>query len=211
MPRLTRTKYLAFGDSLTMGEVTVPNGRNYRFLVEPTLAYPTKLADLLKRRYSNQIAAIQVINAGWSGEWAQDGAKRLPQVLSSSAPEVLILLEGVNDIASTLQSGVQAAAVALNEMAKEGRGRGARVMIATLPPSRPDGDHAIATPLLLQFNALIRNIAAGEGAVLVDLYGGLSNDVHRYIGHDGLHPSPDGYTRMAELFAAAIAANFETR
>lgn len=215
IPQLAKTKFLAFGDSLTAGEIAIPTtgirGGNFRFIVEPTMAYPTKLKMALRARYTTQASAIDVINGGWPSEWAQDGAKRLEQVLPAIKPDVLIVMEGLNDIASTHERGVGPAANAIDRMAKEARGRGASVMIATVPPSRPPGTHAVADNLIQELNALIRGIAGGEGAVLVDFYAGMSKDVERYIGPDGLHPTEAGYERMAELVFLAIRANYEVR
>ena len=104
-----------------------------------------------------------VSNAGLSGEWAQDGARRLPAVLANARPEVLILLEGINDIGSQLDLGVVRAGNAVNSMAAEGRNRNIRVILATLPPSRTGGTHAVATRLITDYNARVRSIAIGRG------------------------------------------------
>jgi lysophospholipase L1-like esterase len=215
IPRLGKTKFLAFGDSLTAGEMGIPaggvGGLTFQFIVDWALAYPTKLQAALRARYVNQATAIDVINSGWPGEWAQDGAKRLEQLLPVIRPEVLIIMEGLNDIASTLERGVSPAAIAVDRMAKEARGRGVSVLIATLPPSRPPGDHAVDDRLIQSLNSQLRGVAAGEGAVLVDFYAGMSKDLDRYIGPDGLHPTEAGYERMAELVLLAIRANYEVK
>lgn len=69
---------LAFGDSLTTGVGARPDE-----------SYPTVLAGLSERR---------VINAGVSGERTAGGLQRLPQVLAKASPDLLILLQGGNDI-----------------------------------------------------------------------------------------------------------------
>jgi lysophospholipase L1-like esterase len=216
VPPLTRTRFLAFGDSLTAGEVGIPisisEGRtNFRFIVDLAAAYPSKLRNALRGRYTSQAAAIDVVNGGLPGEWAQDGAKRLEQVLPTTRPEVVIILEGINDIASLLNRGVTSASTAIERMSREARNRGSNVILATLPPCRPPGDHAVSDTLIRDLNSRIRMIAAGENAVLVDLYAGMSTDVNRYIGADGLHPTAAGYERMAELLSIAIRANFESK
>jgi lysophospholipase L1-like esterase len=61
------------------------------------------------------------------------------------------------------------------------------------------------------FNGELRAIAAGEGAVVVDLYAALSTDVGRYIGVDGHHPTEAGYQRIADGFLARISAELERR
>ncbi len=216
-PILTSTKFLAFGDSRTAGEVTVPatiasrQGEVYLPLsVMPAASYPTQLATLLRNRYTTQAQAIQVTNAGLSGETAQNGAKRLPGVLTSTRPEVVILLEGINDVSTQADLGVSAAANAMTAMVREARGRGARVMVATEPPSRP-GFRAVSTQYITSYNDRLRVIAATEGALLVDFYAGMVGDVTRYIGLDGLHPTEAGYERMAELVSQTIRLNLEER
>ena len=217
IPQLTRTRFLAFGDSMTAGEISTPiggqgtGGPNFKLIVVPAASYPMQLADALKARYTTQAASIVVQNFGLPGEWANDGARRLPGVLATNRPDVVLLMEGYNDIGSQLPVQTNAAVVALDAMAKEVRNRGARVMLATLPPPRPGGTHSLPTKVVTDFNAWVRSIAQGEGAILVDLYAGMSTDVTRYIGVDGLHPTEAGYARMAELFHIAIRANLEVR
>ena len=69
-PRLQRTRFLAFGDSLTAGEITMPSNApargdepNYRLIIVPSLAYPTVLATMLRSRYGSQSSVIEVVNA----------------------------------------------------------------------------------------------------------------------------------------------------
>ena len=97
-PRLSRTRFLAFGDSVTAGEITVPSlaptgaGQNYKFIIVPSASYPSQLLQMLRARYTDQTSQLQVVNSGVPGEWAQDGALRLPGVMSSVRPEAVLLL-----------------------------------------------------------------------------------------------------------------------
>jgi lysophospholipase L1-like esterase len=218
VPRLSRTKFLAFGDSLTAGEVTNPamstssdETPNFTLIVVSSSSYPTQLTALLRARYSAQTAAIVVENAGLPGERAENAAKRLPSVMATTRPEVLLLLSGVNELRALGDAGVPVAWQAIDTMAKEARSRGARVFLATLPPPRPGGRNSTPLPQILTLNDRIRTTAAGEGAVLVDLYSALATDITRFIGLDGLHPTEAGYQRIAETFAAAVRANLEVR
>ncbi len=215
VPRLSRTRFLAFGDSFTAGEVTVPtvarlsNGPNDKLIVVPAAAYPTQLLSRLRARYTAQTAVIEVTNAGLPGEWAEDGMIRLPRLLSASRPEAVLLLHGNNELAALGTLGVQRAWRAIDTMAKEVRNRGGRLFLATLPPPRASGSLALPATLVQSLNALIRTTARGEGAVLVDLYDALASDVNRYIGIDGVHPTEAGYARIADTFFAAIRADLE--
>lgn len=69
---------LAFGDSLTAGVGTTPDN-----------SYPAVLASITGR---------QVINRGISGEETAQGLSRLPAVLADTQPDLVILIEGGNDI-----------------------------------------------------------------------------------------------------------------
>lgn len=215
-PRVALTRFLAFGDSMTAGEVSMPavtastaDSPNYRLVLIPSASYPTQLLSLLRARYTAQTAQLSMTNSGWSGEWAEDGALRLPGVMSTVRPEAVLLLEGRNDLAALGTPGVQRAWRALDTMAKEIRGRGARTFIATLPPQRTTGTLRVSQADLESLNNLIRTTARGEGAVLVDLYAALSTDINRFIGVDGAHPTEAGYQKIAETFFAAIRQDLE--
>jgi lysophospholipase L1-like esterase len=217
MPTLSRTKFLAFGDSVTLGEVTVPVTSAAgddpfsigKLQIVPAAAYPTQLRTLLAGRYTAQAADIVMTNAGVSGETAVDGAVRFPGVLSNTRPDVVLLLEGVNDLHRFGPSFISRAVASVESMSRAARGRGARVFIASLPPSRPGGRNTTNPTDINEFNVRLRSMAMGEGAVYVDIYSALAGNVTTYIGVDGLHPTEEGYRRMAEEFFAAIRANLE--
>lgn len=201
---------------MTAGEVTRSNGAadgqrgpNLRLVIVPSASYPTQLLTQLRARYTAQLSQLQVMNSGSPGEWAEDGAVRLPGVLASARPEVVLLLEGSNDIGALGTPGIQRASRAIDTMAREVRNRGARLFLATVPPTRPTGTNTIPLSSIQSLNAMIRTTARGENAVLVDVYQALATDVTRYIGVDGLHPTEAGYQRIAETFFAAIRADLE--
>lgn len=217
VPRLSRTRILAFGDSMTAGEVTEPmrversGETSYRLILVPAASYPTQLSTLLKGRYLAQVSSLDVINAGKPSEWAEDGALRFPGVMANQRPEVVLLMQGTNDLAALGTPGVASAARAIETMAKEARLRGARVFLATVPPVRSDAKLPIPAALIASLNDQIRRTALGEGAVVVDVHAALAADLARYFGVDGLHPNEAGYRRIAEVFFDAIRADLEVR
>jgi lysophospholipase L1-like esterase len=213
-PKIALTKFLAFGDSITAGEVTapisgiVPFGQFpiFRQIVVPSSSYPTVLQRLMVARYLAQASGIQIVNEGLSGETAPEAVPRFVSAVSSRRAEAVLLLEGYNGV--TANGGASGAAAALSTMASEARNRGMRVFIATLTPGKP-GSRQIPDLFINNYNDRLRQIVRGEGAVLVDLFGALSADVNAYIGIDGLHPNEAGYRKMAETFFAAIRADLE--
>ncbi len=120
-------------------------------------------------------------------------------------------MHGHNDIPGGLDGAASGAASEMRIMAAEARNRGMRVFIATVCPPRPGGNRTIDQVFIDDYNNRMRALAASEGAVLVDVYAGLLTDVNRYIGVDGLHPTENGYAKIADLFFQAIQANFEVR
>jgi len=102
---------LAFGDSLTVGVGA-----------DRVSSYPSVLSELSGR---------QVINAGVSGETTAGGLERLPEQLSQTNPDLLILLEGGNDI---LRNNEFAAIERnLSAMIKLAKDRGAQVVLLGVP------------------------------------------------------------------------------
>ena len=216
LPQVSRLRYLAFGDSITAGEVTFPvssssTARIGKQVVVPAAAYPTVLQRLLRTRYQFQGDQIAVNNAGVGGEKAIDARNRFFATMSTFRPDVVLLLSGHNDIPRGENGAASAAANEVRIMAQGAKSAGARVFIATPVPGRPGGNRTIDPFLLSDYAGRMRNVAATEGAVLVDLYASMQADVFRYIGVDGLHPNEAGYTRIAELFFEAIQRELEVR
>jgi lysophospholipase L1-like esterase len=203
VPRIGKTRFVAFGDSLTEGVVSAPLTQA---LVNIPYAYPARLADVLRARYADQ-ADIVVLNEGKAGEFAVDGKVRLPDAIKNDTPQVLLLMEGANDISFFGRRGVTRVVVALEDMIKDAQRRGVIVFVATLPPQRTGGLHAEGAPFIDELNVQIRKTAADEGATLVDVNAQLDLS---FVGQDGLHLTEAGYIRLGEIFAAAIRQAFET-
>ena len=172
-------------------------------------SYPFKLQALITQRYSAQ--TINVYNAGWAGRQAREDVGRFDDAVSDSTAELVLILEGVNDLNAPLippegqNARIRATVDAIEEMVKTAGRRNAQVMIGTLPPQRPGGPKAFSPDLIAPFNAALAEMAGKKGAQVVDI-GSLPVAL---IGSDGLHPSEAGYQRMAEIWLEAIKARFE--
>lgn len=218
LPTLSRTRFLAFGDSITAGEVTAPVGTlslsgqgAAKQVLVPSASYPAVLERTLRGRYASQASSISVFNYGLSGEKAIDARPRFISALNATQPQVVLLLEGFNDIPSGADGAASGAASEIRNMVLEANRRGMRVFLATPTPNIPGRSSAIQTFLLVDYAQRMRAVAANEGATLVDIYALMLPDASRYIGIDGLHPNEAGYARMADLFFQAIQNAFEVR
>jgi lysophospholipase L1-like esterase len=218
LSQLSKTRFLAFGDSITAGEVTFPVGSSRigamaitKQVVVPSAAYPTLLAKTLQGRYSTQADLITVANYGMGGEKVINARNRYLSALSIVRPDVVMILDGLNDIAAGENGAASSAASEIRVWVAEARSRGMTVFVATPPPSRPGGNRTINPLLLVDWANRIRDISARDGAGLVEIYNTMLPDAQRYIGVDGLHPNEQGYAKIADIFFQTIQGAFEVR
>lgn len=165
---------LAFGDSLTSGVGTDQKNN-----------YPAHLYRLLGRR---------VVNAGISGELSTDGASRLPALLDSHKPRLLLIMHGGNDLLQNrdeqqLKSNLQRMYEAANQRKID------VVMIAV--PKRG---------LLIQDAPVYKELADELGIPLLEgeLTRLLKTDVYK---SDAVHLNGAGYEALARAIADYLKAN----
>ncbi len=225
-PQLLATKFLAFGDSLTAGVTSTPIQGVVQ--LEPHKSYPFKVQAKLAQRYLMQF--IDVVNAGAAGEDAALAVSRFQSRLAQHQPEVVLLMEGANDLGDAgAGAGAAAAADALETMVVSAKAAGSDLILATLPPQRSVRDTAT---LVQPFNDLVRAIATRQQVPLVDVYTVINTGqcatfsmlptafqsagaVQRIdttipcIGDDHLHPTEEGYDLMAEAFVDRIVGIYD--
>lgn len=209
---LATATFLAFGDSLTVGE----NGRpvNFAPFVDLPNAYPTILQDFFRERIPGQ--PIAVINAGRSGERVTENDERLKSSIAAHQPQALLLLEGTNDVLGRLPASAIAGAV--RDSIRTARDRGVQYLfVSTLLPAARDNCLAppavprcrgndLSDALLAETNHLIRGLVPDSGAHLVDPYDRFVANRASYIDIDGLHLTPEGNRALASAFWDRIVA-----
>jgi lysophospholipase L1-like esterase len=210
VPKLSKVTFVAFGDSITEGK-TSPDPTALLLTVEES--YPFKLEALLKARYIDQTIAVS--NEGRGGEPViTKGQQRLAQVLDTREPDVLLLLDGANDLLGAANSGTTESVIpkiagALESMVKKAKSDGVEVMLATFPPQNPSGSRGAGAKFVPKLNEEIRHVAADERVPLVDLYNGLGGTPVGSVGVDGLHLTDAGYTKVAQIWFDAIRERYE--
>lgn len=213
------TRFLAFGDSITLGQdgnpapscdatassPKTPEGVWAPLDILTGHEYPTVLREQLAARYTTQ--TLTVDNAGLGAETAADGAARFPVVLASRLPQVVLLMEGSNDILDGDPAKIGPAIVGLRSMIRSARGL--NVFLATVPPMNPAGcrgRRGYATVSAL--NAAIAQLAQSEGVSLVDVNAAFAGNLS-LLSTDGLHPTAAGFETIATAFFQAIRNSLE--
>jgi lysophospholipase L1-like esterase len=220
--RISVTRFVAFGDSITWGEdgratsiVAEGAGEAIRPAIQFPSAqtYPGVLLAQLQGRYTTQIGTIGVANSGLPGEKAGSSSalSRFSSVASSRAYEAVLLMEGTNDLSDRDSRLIPPALVNLRTMVRDAKSRNLKVFLATIPPMVAGRPRGLAWSLVPEMNSGIRNIASSEGVTLVDIEAGFGASFEQYLGFDGLHPNETGYAKIADLFFTAIKANLEAQ
>jgi lysophospholipase L1-like esterase len=215
IPLLMKTKFMAFGDSLTEGKtrlqaptiLQVPSN-----IFNANGSYPEALNAKLTARYQDQ--TITMVAYGWGGEKAGEGKIRLRDHWGEFNPDAVMLLEGTNDLLApdtATQSGMAAAIESVIDALRVdivfAKQRGARVFLGTLlPMTSPQPPNVVAGVLTL--NTRIKGLAVEQGVRLVDLNAAVPVTM---IGRDGTHPGPGSevYNLMADEWLKAIIATME--
>lgn len=189
-----KLKYLALGDSYTIGES-----------VDPSMRYPVQIADSLKKRgYRMEEPGIIAVT-GWTTSDLKAGIK----AASPQGPYDLVsLLIGVNN---------QYRGMDINIYRKEfgelidqsiffaGNDTG-RVIVLSIPdwgvtPFASGRDREKIAREIDQYNAINKEITLSRGVVWADVTGisRLAVNDPALIASDGLHPSGKMYTEWVKL------------
>ena len=172
-------------------------------------AYPTKLQGLVDQRYTAQ--SVRVVNSGRGGERAESAVGGLVSELALEQPDVVLIMEGTNDLLRLDFTTSAPAAAALEQMVINARIRGVDPILATIPPMR-----AVIEPAsrVAPLNELIRQIALRRGVPLVDVHqlltsGQCGGAALVCIGDDHFHPTSMGYDAIAAGFFDRIMTIYE--
>jgi lysophospholipase L1-like esterase len=225
-PQLIVTRFVAFGDSITWGE----NGlnslstqsllRSHPAVQFPTYqTYPGVLQNAMSGRYTKQSPTVD--NQGLRGETvtgSTDEPKeaaplRFSRTIAGGRYDVALIMEGANDLANRDSRVYPGVIAGLRSMILDAKSRNMRVLLATIPPEQHGccPDRGLAYTLVGPLNVQVRGLAAEQQVALVDVEAALSGDVGMYIGPDGLHPTLQGYAKIADTFFDVIKQGLETQ
>jgi lysophospholipase L1-like esterase len=181
--------YMAYGDSLTSD-----------------LNYPETLVGELRGYFG----AGFVNNEGVPGTRTDEGAAQINQTEATLRPANTLILYGTNDWNKCKPVVVPCFTLDnLEYMVNGAKGSGSEVFLATLPPVNVGYPNNQAPPdrqeWVHEIDVLIRQLAAKEGVVLVDLEKAfLADPDQASLFNDHIHPSGKGVGIMVNTFFDAI-------
>lgn len=158
------------------------------------LARGTGWVALLEKRLANEKIAATVHNASISGDTTPGGRARLPALLRSVKPSVVVIELGGNDALRGLP--LQGTEDNLRNMTQAAQKAGAKVLLVGMQvPPNYGRDYAD------RFSGLFAKVAKGEKAALVPfLLKGVADgpDAVKLFQPDRIHPKADAHPVMLD-------------
>jgi len=174
-------RIVVLGDSLVAG-----------FGLKPSQAFPAQLERALIARGH----AVEVVNAGVSGDTTAGGLERVTWAVPQGTDAVIVEL-GANDALRGLDP--QLAKANLDRIISILKARGAQVLLAgMLAPRNLGPEYGRA------FDAIYPELAAKDGVLLYPFFlEGVALDARFNIG-DGLHPNDAGVGRITQNILPSV-------
>jgi lysophospholipase L1-like esterase len=183
-------RYMAVGDSITVGDGS--NGGQ---------GYPGRLESQLARHFGQAV----VVNRGVTATDTREGLRLIRDQLQAERPAYTLIHYGTNDWLHCAGQIPCYTVDNLRRMVEAVRGPQSLPCLATIIPVNPKLNSAGRNNWIHNIDARIRDLAAAQGAVLVDLEAAFlrESDLSSLFS-DHVHPNDRGYKIMADEFFRAI-------
>jgi len=183
LERASPVKIVAFGDSLTAG-----------YMLKPAESFPAQLAKAL----NDNGQAVEVLNAGVSGDTTGAGLERLEWAIPEGT-EAVILELGANDALRGIDPQISRAA--LDRIMASLRARNIEVLIAGMQAPKNWGD-----TFEKDFNAIFGELSKKYDALLYPFFlDGIAMQPALTLP-DGLHPTGNGVAVIVERIQPQVEA-----
>ncbi len=184
--------YMAFGDSITIGDGSSDRS-GYR--------------DLLQADLQGFFGRAAVIDEGVEGTRSDTGADRIGRALDRERPAETLILYGANDWNDyeCKRSLPCFTTASLRTIVRTCRAADSVPFLATILPANPNLNPPERNNWVHAIDQQIRPIAEEEGAVLVDVEAAFLKEGNLAgLFSDHVHPNDRGYEIIARTFFAAI-------
>lgn len=140
-----------------------------------------------------------VVNYSQGGARSGSGAAAVSGQLASRRPGYLLILYGANDAING--QDIEVSANNLRGMIQAAKANRTIPVIGTLTPMT--GSHSLYAGAARALSARIRSLGGQEGTRVADLENAFGSNPD-YLQGDGLHPTPAGSERIAQVFFSAL-------
>ncbi|MCW3080503.1 MAG: lysophospholipase and related esterase [Segetibacter sp.] len=196
---LTRLKYLALGDSYTIGQS-----------VQESERFSAQTARQLASHNITVQTPVYIATTGWT-------TANLIDAINTQNPsknfDIVTLLVGVNDQYQHMDTAGYRTrfTTLLNASIAFAANRPSRVFVLSIPdysatPYVPELDKARVSQQIDQFNAINKQIALASNVAYIDITPASRQATTdpALVANDGLHPSGKQYAKWSELLAPVI-------
>ena len=173
------------------------------------------LGDEITERWSQSAAGFfpgkPYINRGIAGQTTPQMLVRFRQDVIRLRPKVVVVLAGMNDVASFYSPITQAmTAENVTSIVELAKANNIRVVLCSLTPiNDTHRKQSLVRPFgkIIGVNGWLKQYAAESGSVFLDYYSAMAQgrNLKNELSDDGLLPNDAGYAVMAPLAEAAIA------
>lgn len=151
------------------------------------------------------------LNRGIKGQTSPQMLVRFRQDVIKLNPKVVVILAGMNDIASFYEPITQQmTAENITSIVELAKANNIRVVLCSLTPINDlHKKQSLVRPFgkIIGTNGWLKEYAAASGSVYLDYYSAMAEgrNLKKELSDDGLLPNDAGYAAMAPLAEAAIA------
>ena len=182
--------YMAFGDSITVGE----GSRNSQGYTVP-----------LERALRGFFGKATILNEGQSGTRSSAGASRIGGTLRRHRPAYTLIMYGTNDWNECGNAVPCYTIDSLRRIVEKTKSATSLPVLATILPANPAFGAEARNSWVTKMNELVRDLAQEQDALLVDVDAAFRRQPDlRQLFEDHIHPNDRGYAIMAEEFFKAI-------
>ena len=165
---------------------------------------------------AEQHPELLIVNRGIGGQNTSQMLLRFEDDVVALKPAVVVILGGTNDLRAYVGDPASVGASALARISRNitamsdiAKGRGFKVVLATLPPVGADREKVSRDAEAIKtVNVWIKTFAAERGYPVADYHAALVDAggvLPPALSPDGIHPNIEGYAVMRPVLAAALA------
>jgi Ca2+-binding RTX toxin-like protein len=200
-------RIMPFGDSITYGVVSSSNTESggYRSKLWQQLQSNDLLVDYVGALANGPTSLPDRQHQGLRGKTIDYLNQNDATYLSAARPDIVLLMIGTNDLASSTASAMISDLRALIVSITDNQPN-ATVFVSTIPPTHNSARNAVAKAYNDAIPGLVAELDNSRKVEFVDMRDLTLSDVTAPPADSGVHPTSSGYTKIADHWYDALVA-----